>query len=91
MQKRTVVITGATSGIGEATADLLAKNNFRLILCGRRKDRLGSLQKRLSVDTEIHTLSFDVRDKDDVNMAIASLPSPLLGAFQKYIVVMQPF
>lgn len=74
MQKRTVVITGATSGIGETTADLLSKNNFRLILCGRRRDRLASLQKRLSAHTEIHTLSFDVRDKDEVRKAFASLP-----------------
>lgn len=74
MQKRTVVITGATSGIGEATANLLAKNNFRLMLCGRRKDRLESLQKRLSASTEIQMLSFDVRDKDDVKATFTSLP-----------------
>lgn len=74
MQKRTVVITGATSGIGEATANLLSKNNFKLILCGRRLDRLESLQKRLSGHTEVLTLSFDVRDKDSVKRAFTSLP-----------------
>ena len=41
--KKTVFITGATSGIGKATAELFAKNNFRLVLCGRRKERLEEL------------------------------------------------
>jgi NADP-dependent 3-hydroxy acid dehydrogenase YdfG len=48
MNKRIVFLTGATSGIGEATARLLAKNNFKLILCGRRKDRLEKLAAELS-------------------------------------------
>jgi NADP-dependent 3-hydroxy acid dehydrogenase YdfG len=75
MQKRIVVITGATSGIGEATANLLAKNNFKLILCGRRKDRLESLQKQFSVFTEVEILSFDVRERDTVKKAFSSLPT----------------
>ncbi len=73
-QKKIALITGATSGIGEATARLLAKNNFDLILCGRRVDRLKELQKELSVSTEITTLSFDVKDRKAVNAAIQSLP-----------------
>lgn len=73
MQKRIVVITGATSGIGEATANLLAKNNFKLILCGRRKNRLQSLQKQLSVFTEVEIVSFDVRERDAVKKAFSSL------------------
>lgn len=75
MQKRIVLITGATSGIGEATALLLAENNFKLILCGRRKDRLDSLKNKLSSLTEVHTLAFDVRDRKSVHDAIASLPA----------------
>ena len=71
--KRIALITGATSGIGEATARLLAKNSFKLILCGRRKDRLDSLNKELSKLTEVRVLSFDVRNKDAIHMAITSL------------------
>lgn len=74
MEKRIVLITGATSGIGEATAVLLAENNFKLILCGRRKDRLDALKGRLSSATEIHTLEFDVRDREGVKNAISQLP-----------------
>ncbi len=64
--KKTVLITGATSGIGKATAQILAKNNYKVILCGRRKDRLEELQKELSAFTEVHSLTFDVRDKEEV-------------------------
>ena len=72
--KKTVLITGATSGIGKATAELLAKNNFNLILCGRRNDRLTDLQSELSKLTNTHTLCFDVRDKKAVFEQIDSLP-----------------
>ncbi|HNC31078.1 MAG TPA: SDR family NAD(P)-dependent oxidoreductase, partial [Cyclobacteriaceae bacterium] len=75
MQKRIVLITGATSGIGEATALLLAENNFKLILCGRRNDRLEALKKKLASTTEVHTLAFDVRDRNAVQQAISSLPA----------------
>jgi 3-hydroxy acid dehydrogenase / malonic semialdehyde reductase len=74
MQKRIALITGATSGIGEATARLLAKNNFDLILCGRRKERLQELEKELSSLTDVTTLSFDVKERKAVNAAIQSLP-----------------
>jgi len=71
---QTAFITGATSGIGEATAIIFAKNNIRLILCGRRVDRLESLQEKLSKLTEVTTLNFDVSKRDDVEKAIKSLP-----------------
>ncbi|MEO5977672.1 MAG: SDR family NAD(P)-dependent oxidoreductase [Chryseolinea sp.] len=74
MSKRIALITGGTSGIGEATARLLAKNNFNLIICGRRQDRLSSLEEELGKDTAVITLSFDVRDHESVAKAIASLP-----------------
>lgn len=67
-------ITGATSGIGEATARLLARNGYNLILCGRREERLTSLKDDLSGTVRVHTLSFDVRDRDAVHDAVSSLP-----------------
>jgi NADP-dependent 3-hydroxy acid dehydrogenase YdfG len=73
--KRIALITGATSGIGEATARLLAKNNFDLILCGRRMDRLQKLTEELSTQTKVHTLTFDVRSREEVKGAFASLPN----------------
>jgi 3-hydroxy acid dehydrogenase / malonic semialdehyde reductase len=73
MKKKNALITGATSGIGEATARLLARNNYNLILCGRRSDRLLKLQQELSAITTITTLSFDVRDKDAVEKSLKSL------------------
>jgi 3-hydroxy acid dehydrogenase/malonic semialdehyde reductase len=72
--KKTVLITGATSGIGKATAELMAKNNYKVILCGRRQDRLSELEAALSEYTEVHTLAFDVRDKEAVLERIGSLP-----------------
>jgi NADP-dependent 3-hydroxy acid dehydrogenase YdfG len=71
----TAFITGATSGIGKATAELFAKNNIRLVLCGRRKERLESLQIELEKLTEVITLQFDVSNKEQVFTAIHSLPS----------------
>lgn len=73
--KRIVLITGATSGIGEATARLLATNNFKLILCGRRKDRLQKLADELNSHTETTTLSFEVRNQKEVAASIESLPT----------------
>jgi 3-hydroxy acid dehydrogenase / malonic semialdehyde reductase len=73
MNKKIALVTGATSGIGEATARLLAGKNFDLILCGRREDRLQKLKQELSPRTSVTTLAFDVRDKDLVKKAITSL------------------
>ena len=70
---KTVLITGATSGIGKSTAKKLAKD-FRLILCGRRTEKLEELKIELAEQTELTTLVFDVRDKKQVFEAISSLP-----------------
>ena len=75
MEKRIALITGATSGIGEATARLLSISSFKLILCGRREDRLKELAKELSSATEVTTLQFDVRDQGAVTKSIHSLPN----------------
>ncbi|WP_258098765.1 SDR family NAD(P)-dependent oxidoreductase [Marinoscillum pacificum] len=70
--KPIALITGATSGIGEATARILAPK-YRLIITGRRSERLDQVKNEL--DTEVITLNFDVRDREAVNQAIESLPA----------------
>lgn len=71
----TACITGATSGIGKATATLFAKHQIRLVLCGRRKDRLEDLQAELSPLTAVTTLQFDVGKRAEVFEAIQTLPT----------------
>lgn len=72
--KKTALITGATSGIGRATAHEFAKHGINLVLCGRRQQRLDSVQKALSREVDVHTLNFDVRDKEATFSAINCLP-----------------
>ena len=71
------MITGATSGIGRATARILAQDGHHLILTGRRRERLEALRDELTRDypkCHVLTLTFDVRRRDAVDEAIASLP-----------------
>ena len=70
------LITGATSGIGEASALLLAKNNFNIIITGRRKDRLIKLQEKIKSVSEVEVvyLNFDIRIQKDTELAINGLP-----------------
>jgi 3-hydroxy acid dehydrogenase / malonic semialdehyde reductase len=75
MDNGIVLITGATAGIGEATAVLLAENRFRLILTGRRKERLEELKTRLTRLTPVYTLNFDIRNNNEVIHAVDSLPA----------------
>ncbi len=74
---RIALITGATAGIGKATAKLLAGNNFDLILTGRRKEKLDALKTEIESGTASNalTLCFDVRDSAEVDTAIGSIPS----------------
>jgi NADP-dependent 3-hydroxy acid dehydrogenase YdfG len=71
---RIALITGATSGIGKATAELFAGAGIDLILCGRRQERLSEVAEALSSQVEVTTLLFDVRDNGAVQGMITSLP-----------------
>jgi len=70
---KTVFITGATSGIGLACAEIFATNHYQLVICGRRKDRLISFTQQYK-NAKIEYLDFDVRNKDEVFLKIAGLP-----------------
>lgn len=74
MKNKIALITGATSGIGRATAKLFAENGVKLILCGRRQERLDALKDELSEKTGILTLNFDVRNKAEVFEKLQNLP-----------------
>ncbi len=72
---KVALITGATSGIGEATACMFASNGFDLIITGRRSDRLKSLKSKLEKDsTRVLDLCFDVRNEDEVKDVLGKLP-----------------
>ena len=73
---KTVLITGATAGIGKACAKLFAQNKYRIIITGRRKERLEQLVDELkeAYDAEVLPLTFDVRDQAAVAAALANLP-----------------
>ena len=70
-----VFITGASSGIGQATARAFASHGARLLLAARRQDRLEAERSQLSAAAAVHTLGLDVTDAAAVDTAIASLPS----------------
>lgn len=72
---KTALITGTSSGIGKATAETLAQNDFNLIITGRREDKLIDLKEKLLKEHDINVLAlnFDVRDKQQVEKAINNL------------------
>ncbi|NOR75485.1 MAG: SDR family NAD(P)-dependent oxidoreductase [Draconibacterium sp.] len=74
--KKIALITGATSGIGEATALLLAQNNYNLIITGRREDKLKMLESEINntTNSKILILNFDIRSLDENKAAINGLP-----------------
>lgn len=71
---KTALITGATSGIGKAAAELFAGNKINVIICGRRKEKLQRLEKRLKDKVKVHSLCFDIRDQPAVFEVIENLP-----------------
>ncbi|WP_417885407.1 SDR family NAD(P)-dependent oxidoreductase [Zunongwangia sp.] len=72
---KTALITGATSGIGKATAKAFAAEGINLIICGRRETRLQELKEKLHKKVDVLSLSFDVRDKNEVFKKIQNLPA----------------
>lgn len=71
---KTALITGATSGIGKATAIAFAKEGINLVICGRRNEELENLAEDLKQKVKVYTLNFDVRNKEEVFKAIEGLP-----------------
>ena len=71
---KTILITGATSGIGLATAKKLANKKNQLILCGRRQYKLDEISNEISKITNVLTLRFDVSNKEEVNKVLENLP-----------------
>ncbi|MBL7888572.1 MAG: SDR family NAD(P)-dependent oxidoreductase [Bacteroidia bacterium] len=71
------LITGATAGIGKATAELFAKNGYNIIITGRRKERLEEFSSHLkaSYKVDVLTLNFDVRKLSEVEAAVNSIPA----------------
>jgi len=72
---KVAVVTGASVGIGEATAEQFAKNNMKLVLVARRREKLEAVSKRLSKFTNCHILALDVTDKAAVTMGVRNLPT----------------
>ncbi|MDY0200789.1 MAG: SDR family NAD(P)-dependent oxidoreductase [Bacteroidales bacterium] len=74
---KTALVTGATAGIGRSTALLLAKNGFRIIITGRRNERLQELKKEIEEKHKqsVFALNFDIRNREEVETAMAQLPT----------------
>ncbi len=72
----TVLITGATSGIGRATAEIFAKNGHRVLMTGRRAERLAEIEMGFSeaYENDVLTACFDVRDRQSVEQMVENLP-----------------
>lgn len=76
MENKTIFITGATAGIGKATAYKFAEHNWNLIINGRRTELLRELETEIknNFSVQVLTLPFDVRDNVAVSTAIRSIP-----------------
>ena len=72
--EQTILITGATAGFGKACAERFAREGWRLILTGRRKERLSALADELA-SAPIHVVTLDVREPESVEAMVAELPA----------------
>ena len=77
LQGKTVLVTGASSGIGRSTAIAFAREGSRLLLCARGLDSLKELEPTLTSAgaSAVHTFQLDVQDRVAVEAAIAQLPA----------------
>ena len=74
MEKKIVMVTGATSGIGEACAKKFAQGGYNVIITGRRKEKLDALKKELEgMGTEVLAMQFDVREREAAKKAVEFL------------------
>lgn len=75
MNNKIAIITGASSGIGEACAELLASQSYDLLICGRRKERLEQLASEITAKygVDVKVLNFDIRHREEVEKAIQGL------------------
>lgn len=73
---KTALITGASSGIGKATARELSLEGYHLVICGRRKKQLQELKDELIANVKVHICCFDVSSKNEVKAALEALPQP---------------
>ncbi|MGL4992524.1 MAG: SDR family NAD(P)-dependent oxidoreductase [Bacteroidales bacterium] len=73
---KTIFITGATAGIGQAISERMAKDGCRLIITGRRAERLNQLAQDLKscYGVEVLPLVFDVRSRDEVSRTLSAIP-----------------
>ncbi len=71
----TAIVTGATSGFGDAIARRLVAEGWRIVATGRRQDRLDALVEALGGPDVVHPLCFDIRDEEATRAALASLPT----------------
>ena len=72
--KKIAFITGASSGIGYATAKMLAQKDFNLVLCGRRRANLENLAAEIAPFADAHILTFDVSNQEETQNAVDALP-----------------
>lgn len=71
MEKKIVMVTGATSGIGEACARKFARGGYNVIITGRRKDKLDTLRRELeNMGAEVLAMEFDVRERASAHKAV---------------------